>query len=82
MGKNVCHGFTKQHLSRIWTPQNQVVKKFWDQLSIHKKMHDVLAAILFTNPELGVWEQAKPVRIQGKMTTEPTDQQIYTLIGL
>lgn len=83
IGKNVCHGFTKEKLKKNWEPlENTTCKKFWDQLDDSKAMHDVLAAILSVNKELGVWEQAKPVFNGLKMTTEPTSEQIYTLIGL
>ena len=90
IGKNVCHGFTKEKLRSIWQPQinhsfypvTSLVKTFWDKLDDSKAMHDVLAAILFIDKEKGIWEKTKPTWIDGKLTTEPTDEEIYTLIGL
>lgn len=82
VGKNVCHGFTKADLQKIWTPITSKSKIFWDSLDDSKAMHDVLAAILFIDKEKGIWEQAKPVFNGLKMTTEPTSEEIYTLIGL
>ena len=82
VGKNVCHGFTKRELSKIWEPKNKKVKQFWDKLKPTKAMHDVLAAILFLNKDLGIWEQAMPTWIENKLTTMSTDMEIYTLIGL
>lgn len=82
IGKNVCHGFTKDILSKIWQPQNVTVKKFWDKLSNSKAMHDVLASILYLNKDFGIWEQAKPVWKGSKLSTIPTNEEIYSLIGL
>jgi hypothetical protein len=82
IGKNVCHGFTKRDLVKIWQPKNPTICKFFDELKDDKAMHDVLAAILFMNKDLGIWSQEKPVRIAGKYTTEPTNEEIYSLIGL
>ena len=82
VGKNVCHGFTKHDLQQLWEPTNLVVLKFWNQLQECKAMHDVLAAMMFINKDLGIWEQAKPVKTKEGYTTEPTSQEIYTLIGV
>lgn len=82
IGKNVCHGFTKAMLAQYWEPKNKVVKKFWDQLKPNKKMHDVLAAMLMINPNRGIWSQEKPVWHGNKLSTEPTNDNIWTLIGL
>lgn len=82
IGKNICHGFTKERLSKIWEPKNVVVKKFWNQLKPTKAMHDVLAAIMFINKDIGIWEQAEPTKLDGGWTTVPTDKEIYTLIGV
>ena len=90
IGKNVCHGFTKEQLRGIWEPQQNhsfyqvtsLVRTFWERLEGSKAMHDVLAAMLFINKDRGIWEQAKPIWIDGKLTTEPTDEEIYTLIGV
>jgi hypothetical protein len=81
IGKNICHGFTKDKLRRIWQPKNPLVLKFWNLLEEKKAMHDVLAAMIFVNKDLGIWEQAKPTWIGNKMTTTPTTEQIYTLVG-
>lgn len=90
IGKNVCHGFTKEKLKKIWKPSEKhsvynttnLVREFWDKLDDSKAMHDVLAAILCIRKDLGIWEQARPVFNGLKMTTEPTNEKIYTLIGL
>ena len=82
IGKNVCHGFTKEKLTQIWEPKQPRIKAFWDKLSPTKAMHDVLAAMMLQNKDLGIWEQAKPYWTGGKLTTVPTDEQIFTLIGL
>lgn len=90
IGKNVCHGFTKAKLKEVWQPQEthefypvtSLVKTFWDKLEDEKAMYDVLAAMLFVNKDLGIWEQAKPTWDSGKLTTVQTDEEIYTLIGL
>jgi hypothetical protein len=82
IGKNVCHGFTKANLKQLWEPKNGTqIRKFWDSLEDSKAMHDVLAAIIFCNKEIGVWEQAKPVFNGLKMSTISTTEEIYTLIG-
>lgn len=80
IGKNVCHGFTKSNMS--WSPKNPIVAKFWNELSDNKAMHDVLAAMLFINKDLGIWEQAKPYWLGNKLTTVPTTENIFTLIGV
>jgi hypothetical protein len=82
VGKNVCHGYTKEILQREWEPENSLVKSFWDQLKPTKAMHDVLAAKCFLNHDVGVWEQAKPAWDGNKMYTVPTDDETFTLIGL
>jgi hypothetical protein len=89
IGKNVCHGFTKEKLKKLWQPiktnlfdTESLINIFWDKLEDSKAMHDVLAAALFINKEFGIWEQAKPVWVNGKLTTEPTNEKIYSLIGL
>lgn len=85
IGKNVCHGFTKADLidKFNWEPKNKVVKKFWDKLEPTKAMHDVLAAIMLMRSDLGVWNQEKPCWYDSnKLTTVPTEENIYTLIGL
>lgn len=82
VGKNVCHGFTKADLNG-WGPNPLVLKQFFNDLPMAKAMHDVLAAKMLINPQIGVWEKAKPVFMDGlKMSTEYTDEDIYTLIGL
>lgn len=80
IGKNVCHGFKKKVLG--WAPKNELLNSFFNELDDEKAMHDVLAAMLFIDKDKGIWEQAKPTWIDGKLTTEPTDEEIYTLIGV
>jgi len=82
IGKNVCHGFTKHHLQKMWKPKNELVKKFWNQLTEYKAMHDVLAAMIFIDKDFGIWEQAKPTWVGNKMTTTTTTEEIYSLIGI
>lgn len=83
IGKNVCHGFTKATLEKIWKPRESTrIMHFWNNLEPSKAMHDVLAAILFMNKDFGIWERAKPVFNGLKMTTVPTDEEIYSLIGI
>lgn len=82
IGKNVCHGYTKSDLQRHWVPKNKLVRKFFDELEPSKKMHDVLAAQLYLNDDIGIWEQAKPCWDGMKLTTVPTDEKIYSLIGI
>lgn len=81
VGKNVCHGFTKADLAEVWEPDNPLVKKFWDELSDTKAMHDVLAAQCLLNPYAFKWEQAKPTWYGNKLSTVPTDELIWSLIG-
>jgi hypothetical protein len=82
VGKNVCHGFTKADLAKIWSPKPGKMKKFWDSLSETKAMHDVLAAIMLIDKEMGVWRQEKPVWHGNKLSTVPTDEQVLTLVGI
>jgi hypothetical protein len=82
IGKNVCHGFTKGDLRKMWEPKNKLVLKFWNELSESKAMHDVLAAMMFINKDMGIWERAKPIKTKNGYTTEPTTEEIYTLIGV
>lgn len=81
IGKNVCHGFLKKDLEKLWVPSNKKVQEFWRKLSPNKAMHDVLAAIMMTKPSLGVWEKAKPVWRGSELSTEYTTDNFYTLIG-
>lgn len=80
VGKNVCHGYTKMKLSQEWIPQNPLMKKFWDSLEDEKAMHDVLAAKCFLNKETYQWENAKPIWFGDKLSTVPTEENIWTLI--
>jgi len=82
IGKNVCHGYTKENLIRYWKPKNKLVGKFLDSLELTKKMHDVLAAQLYLNNDIGIWEQAKPTWDGMKLTTLPTEELIFSLIGI
>jgi len=82
VGKNVCHGFTKEQLQRQWEPANDKMYQFWTRLKGTKAMHDVLAAQCFLDQEIGIWEQAKPKWIGNKMTTESTTDYTYSLIGI
>jgi Zn ribbon nucleic-acid-binding protein len=82
IGKNVCHGFTKQDMLKLWKPNSHIMLKFCNSLGHYKKMHDVLAAMLFANKEMGIWEQAEPVWQGNLLTTKPTDREVYTLIGV
>lgn len=82
IGKNVCHGYTKQELKREWSPENKLVRQFFDRLSDDKAMHDVLAAKCMIDIEIGLWQQAMPVWHGNKLSTIPTDKHIFTLIGL
>lgn len=81
VGKNVCHGYTKADLAKTWVPQNPLVKKFWHELSDTKAMHDVLAAQCMMHPFSYIWERAKPVWHGNKLSTEPTSERIWSLIG-
>ncbi|HRA10103.1 MAG TPA: hypothetical protein PKX31_00460 [Chitinophagaceae bacterium] len=81
VGKNVCHGFTKAHLEKIWVPENQRVRAFFNKLDPTKAMHDVLAAILFIDKSKGIWINEKPVFEGLKMTTTPYQQMGETYIG-
>lgn len=80
VGKNVCHGFTKVKLSEIWTPKNPSIREFWDSLDDQKAMHDVLAAQCLLNPTHFSWENAKPIWFGNKLSTIPTNENIWTLI--
>lgn len=80
VGKNVCHGYTLSDVG--WRPQERLVSKFYGQLNPHKKMHDVLAAKIYMNKDIGFWEQAKPLRVNGQYTTIQTTEKIFSLIGL
>lgn len=79
IGKNVCHGYSKKDMK--WKPSNKLVLEFFDQLNPTKKMHDVLAAQLFMS-DFGIWERAKPVWEDMKLTTVPTNEETYSLIGI
>lgn len=81
IGKNVCHGFTKEDLIKHWSPQNKKVKQFFDLLPLDKVMHDVLVSMIFVNPEIAIWEQARPTWNKCEYSTEPTTEEIYSLIG-
>lgn len=82
IGKNVCHGYTKANLQEQWEPENQTMKRFWDNLKEEKAMHDVLAAQCMLDKSSFVWEQARPVWIRNKMTTVYTEERIWSLIGI
>lgn len=82
IGKNVCHGYSKSDLMRYWQPKNKMVKKFFDLLEPTKNMHDVLAAQLLMNDDIGIWEQAKPTWVGNKLTTTPTKELVFSLIGI
>jgi hypothetical protein len=79
VGKNVCHGFKKGSLKlRLPKP----IQSYYDHLSQDKKMHDVLAAMLFVNKTKGIWSQEYPEFVGNRMTTFPDkNREIYTLIG-
>jgi len=82
IGKNVCHGFTKKDMIRIWQPKSRIMKTFLDKLDDTKAMHDVLACMIFTGDIKPVWEQAKPQFRGLELTTVPTCEASYTLIGI
>jgi hypothetical protein len=82
IGKNVCHGFTKQDMIRVWRPKSRIMQMFLDKLDDDKAMHDVLACMIFTGDIEPVWEQAKPQFCGLELTTVPTDEDCYTLIGI
>lgn len=83
VGKNVCHGYTKSDLKQSWEPSEKKVKDFWDTLKDTKAMHDVLAAMVVSNIRHNFeWERAKPVWFKNKMSTCPTQDSIFTLIGV
>jgi len=82
IGKNVCHGFTKADLVKIWSPKNKRVKSFFDKLEPKKAMHDVLACMIYTGEINPIWEQATPVFNELLMSTTPTSDNIYSLIGI
>lgn len=81
VGKNVCHGYTKADLAEVWEPENEKMLKFWNLLDDTKAMHDVLAAQCLINVCDFEWEQAKPIWRGNKLSTEPTDELIFSLIG-
>jgi len=81
VGKNVCHGYTKRMCNITGLPK--ILQSYYDGLSPDKAMHDVLAAKMMINKEIGIWEQARPLFTEGvMMTTEPTEELIWTLTGL
>ncbi len=82
IGKNVCHGFTKKDMMDIWQPQSKIMQIFLNKLESSKAMHDVLACMIFAGDVTPIWEQAKPHFDDLKMTTIPTDEKIYSLIGI
>lgn len=82
VGKNVCHGYTNSDLRTIWEPSAKKVSQFWNMLKDKKAMHDVLAAQCMLNPAGYEWENAKPIWINNKMSTHPTEASIYSLIGI
>lgn len=83
VGKNVCHGWTKVQLSEEWMPSPKLIKEFYDNLSESKAMHDVLAAKMVVNHDIGIWENTSPSFCNGlQMNAINTNEEIYTLIGL
>lgn len=91
VGKNVCHGWTKVHLSAEWEPSSKLIKQFYDNLSESKAMHDVLAAKMLLEPCMGDWGLEKPVFLAGslQMSTQSTVYEsveainsFKTLVGL
>lgn len=82
IGKNVCHGFTKVDMMKIWRPQTKIMQMFLDKLDDTKAMHDVLACMIFTGDIEPVWEQAKPQFRGLELTTVPTGEACYSLIGI
>jgi len=81
VGKNVCHGYTKSDLTQEWVPESKQMFEFLDKLSDDKAMHDVLAAKCLLDPLKYQWERAKPVWFGNKLSTIPTEELIFTLIG-
>jgi len=82
VGKNVCHGFTKEILKKEWEPNNKIIKEFWDKLKDNKAMHDVLAAKCLIEPTKYIWERKAPIWNKNKMSTTSTDELIFSLIGI
>jgi hypothetical protein len=82
VGKNVCHGFTKNHMIGLWRPSGRLTSRFFDQLSNDKAMHDVLACMIYTGLIDGIWERSKPVFHGLKSSTVPTEEACYSLIGI
>lgn len=82
IGKNVCHGFTKADMIRVWKPKSKIMQMFLDKLDDSKAMHDVLACMIFTGDIEPVWEQAKPQFRGLELTTVPTGEACYSLIGI
>jgi hypothetical protein len=69
-------------LIKIWSPKNKRVKSFFDKLEPKKAMHDVLACMVYTGEIKPIWEQAMPVFSGLLMSTAPTEDNIYSLIGV
>jgi uncharacterized protein YcgI (DUF1989 family) len=69
-------------LKQTWEPSEKKVKDFWDALKDGKAMHDVLAARCMLQHSVSKWERAKPVWFKNKMSTCPTQDSIFTLIGV
>lgn len=81
VGKNVCHtvaasmknieGFVRAHNYR--TEAKLFFYAIYARLSKgeEKKLHDVVAAVCFTNPEIGEWILGTPYRKEGKWGTYP-----------
>jgi len=82
VGKNVCHGFTKRDMMKVWKPESKLMQRFLDKLDDSKAMHDVLACMIFTGDILAIWEQAKPQFCGIELTTVPTGEACYSLIGI
>ena len=82
IGKNVCHGFTKKDMIEIWQPKSRIMQIFLSKLDDSKAMHDVLACMIFTGDISPVWEQAKPEFRGLELTTVPTGEACYSLIGI
>lgn len=83
IGKNVCHGFTKETfllIENIRFPS--AIQDFFDNLPSTKAMHDVLAAKLCVDKNFGIWSQEMPIFDGNSMTTISTTNNIFTLIGL
>lgn len=84
VGKAICHTveFDKTRFARFAPPRNRAAEMFHEAAALYfethdmKKFHDPTAAVCMMHPEVGLWAEGKPTRMEGGWTTRPGEDQI------